>query len=149
MEQLIKDNEKNFTLVKYHINKVREYEKKRQLRKNQALRDQLLPLNYRNLSVTLDELNQLKNNLIQAKTMLPRSIDELDTRINGVQQKIDNNEYLTEDNPEYALKMAYEQVKKDFVWPTQEEIDIRDQEEQELILFLEQNPLQVPYYGMN
>ncbi len=149
MEQLIKDNEKNFTLVKYHINKVREYEKKRQLRKSKALSNQLLPLNYRNLSVTLDELNQLKNNLIQAKTMLPRSIDELDTRINSVQQKIDNNEYLTEDNPEYALKMAYEQVKKDFVWPTQEEIDIRDQEEQELILFLEQNPLQVPYYGMN
>ena len=139
MEQLIKDNEKNFTLFRYHINKSREYEKKRQLRKNQALRDQLLPLNYRNLNVTLDELNELKNNLIQAKTMLPRSIDELDTRINSVQQKIDNNEYLTEDNPDYALKMAYEQAKKDFVWPTQEEIDIREQEEQELILFLEQN----------
>jgi hypothetical protein len=139
MEQLIKDNEKNFTLFRYHHNKYREYEKNRQLRKNKALNDQLLPLNYRNLIFTLDELNELKNNLIQAKTMLPRSIDELDNRINSVQQKIDNNEYLTEDNPDYALKMAYEQAKKDFVWPTQEEIDIRDQEEQELILFLEQN----------
>jgi hypothetical protein len=71
--------------------------------------------------------------------MLPRSTVQLDNYINRVQQKIDNNEYLTEDNPDYALKMAYEQTKKDFVWPTQEELDIREQEEQELILFLEQN----------
>lgn len=139
MEQLIKNNEKNSTLFRYHNNKFREYEKKRRLRKNKALSDQLLPLNYRNLNATLDELNKLKNNLIQAKLMLPRSTDELDNYINRAQQKIDNNEYLTEDSPDYALKMEYEQAKKDFVWPTQEELDMRDQEEQELILFLEQN----------
>jgi hypothetical protein len=139
MEQLIKNNEKNTTLYRHHHNKYREYLKNRYIRKNKALKDKLLELNYTNFSYTLDELNELKNTLIQTKNEFPGSTDHLDNSINRVQQKIDNNEYLTEDNPDYALKMAYEQAKKDFVWPTQEEIDIRDQEEQELILFLEQN----------
>jgi hypothetical protein len=61
----------------------------------------------------------------------------------GLQQKFDNGEYVVPGTPGWEYRTEYltaiQNYVQNFVWPNEEELGIRSQEEQELLAFLEQN----------
>lgn len=138
-EQLITDNNKNLNLYQNHINLFLEYTKRRKNRQYASYIDYVKAEFPNGVKPSLAELNQLINEYEKLKTLYPTETSLYDPKIAYIQNKIDNNDYVAEDSPEWANKLAYEARKAAFVWPTQEELDTRAQEEQELLAYLEQN----------
>lgn len=141
IEQLINDENKNLLLCEQHINVFKEYSKKRRERKRDnffSYIDQYYPNGFVNTN-TLEELTAQLNELVRHRGNITKNLDKWDELINNMQSRIDNNQYTIEDSIEYSERLAYQAKVSAFVWPNQEEIDIRAQEEQELLAYLEQN----------
>jgi hypothetical protein len=137
LKELITDVDKNLLLYQNHNNLYQEYVRKRMNREHVSYQNYMDAEFSQAIPPSLTELNNLINSYNQAKQQNPHHENFYNDKISVTQNKIDNNQYITEDSTEWATKLAFEARKAAFVWPTQEELDTRSQEEQELIAFLE------------
>jgi hypothetical protein len=137
LKELITDVDKNLLLYQNHNNLYQEYVRKRMNREHVSYQNYMDAEFSQAIPPSLTELNNLINSYNQAKQQNPHHENFYNDKISVTQNKIDNNQYITEDSTEWATKLAFEARKAAFVWPNEEELGIRSQEEQELIAFLE------------
>lgn len=137
LKELITDADKNLLLYQNYNNLYQKYVRNRINREHISFKNYMDAEFSQAIPPSLTELNNLINSYNQAKQQNPQHENFYNDKIAAIQEKIDNNEYITEDSIEWATKLAFEAKKASFVWPDEEELSIRSQEEQELIAFLE------------
>lgn len=61
---------------------------------------------------------------------------DIESKIQEIQSKIDNNHYCVEGTPEWTTRQDFLAYSASFVWPDANELAIRQQEETELLALL-------------
>lgn len=87
------------------------------------------------LNQMLDILNKQKNN----SNVLSDNLTWINQKISEINSIIENNEYATPNTSDYTYIEDYKAQATGFIWPNEEELGIRSQEEQELLALLQQN----------
>lgn len=85
------------------------------------------------------QLNLFQNILTSSQEKTEAEIYQINLAIQSIQNKLDNNEYYVEGSPEHQYRIDYDNAVASFVWPTQEELEIRNTEKNELLALLNAN----------
>lgn len=141
--EIICDIEKDLLLKKNHSDAYKQVLINRNQRKSAAL-DNFLHQNFPNspLSSLLElqkQANFFQNVLDSSQNKQQAEIDSITGLLQNLQSKIANNEYYLENSPEHQYRIDYDNAVASFVWPTQEELELRQIEKNQLLALLNAN----------
>lgn len=134
MEYII-DAESDSLLIQNHAQEYYNVQNSRHKRKLDALETYLQGIFPNKPLPSLENL-QLKLSLIQKAFNNPNSVNSeinFEKAIEKLQSDIDNGLYYIEGSPEHQYSLDYEAAKANFVWPTQEELELRNTEKNQLL----------------